>query len=268
MSVKLRLRQVVRSARLFFVLALAACIGGSLATTDSNAIIEKTSTQHRVHQLGTQTHRYLRAPVQLTLGDSEERGLDGISKIIQKLTPDKQKAADKLFTRLKLDTATSNAFKSPKFEKWVASVTSSYKKTPEAADAAIFSRLSTKVGDEALAGMLLAAKEESGTKALASRLETLQLTKEKVEAQREDSRRRICSSSAEERHIGSEESSVEHVGVLRGDAEPEPLHFAVFNAGNSLRRRGSSSLYCAGEEIIAVKVCPQELGKGSNRGVG
>ncbi|KAE9002954.1 hypothetical protein PR003_g19093 [Phytophthora rubi] len=109
---------------------------------------------------------------------SEERGLDkipGVAKLVEMLTPDKQKAANKLFTKLKLHETTSDLFESPKFYKWVKSVTKSYKKTPDAANAVIVSTITARHGDEALARMLVAAKEASTTQRFATQLEEVQL---------------------------------------------------------------------------------------------
>ncbi|KAE9008221.1 hypothetical protein PF011_g10784 [Phytophthora fragariae] len=95
--------------------------------------------------------------------------------IVKKLTPDKQNAANKLFTKLKLHETTSDLFESPKFYKWVKSVTKSYKKTPDAANAVIVSTITARYGDEALARMLVAAKQAPTTRKLATQLEEVQL---------------------------------------------------------------------------------------------
>ncbi|KAE8963651.1 hypothetical protein PR002_g29224 [Phytophthora rubi] len=101
--------------------------------------------------------------------------IPGVAKIVKKLTPDKQKAANKLFTKLKLHETTSDLFESPNFHKWVKSVTKSYKKTPDAANAVIVSTITARYGDEALARMLVAAKEAPTTRKLATQLEEVQL---------------------------------------------------------------------------------------------
>ncbi|KAE8969646.1 hypothetical protein PR001_g27434 [Phytophthora rubi] len=91
------------------------------------------------------------------------------------LTPDKQKAANKLFTKLKLHETTSDLFESPNFHKWVKSVTKSHKKTPDAANAVIVSTITARYGDEALVRMLVAAKETSTTRRFATQLVEVQL---------------------------------------------------------------------------------------------
>ncbi|KAE8997777.1 hypothetical protein PF011_g15330 [Phytophthora fragariae] len=109
---------------------------------------------------------------------SGERGLDkipGVAKLADMLTPDKQKAANKLFSNLKLHETTANLFESPKFHKWVKSVTKSYKKTPDTANAVIVSTIMAQHGDEALARMLAAAKQTPTTQLFATQLEEVQL---------------------------------------------------------------------------------------------
>ncbi|KAE8988760.1 hypothetical protein PR002_g21661 [Phytophthora rubi] len=88
---------------------------------------------------------------------------------------DKQKAANKLFTQLKLHETTFDLFKGPNFQTWVKSVTKSYTKTPDAANAVIVSTIAARYGDEALARMLVAAKEASTTRRFATQLEEVQL---------------------------------------------------------------------------------------------
>lgn len=72
--------------------------------------------------------------------------------------PDKQDKAKNLFVRLKLHESTSNLFGNPKFQEWMRSVEKSYKKTPEAADAAMVLTMTTQFGDDGLAKLLLLEK--------------------------------------------------------------------------------------------------------------
>ncbi|KAE9069249.1 hypothetical protein PF010_g26733, partial [Phytophthora fragariae] len=109
---------------------------------------------------------------------SEESGLDsipGAAKILEKLTPDKQTAESKLFTQLKLHEPTLDLFDNPNFHKWVNSVTMSYKRTPDAANAVIVSTIAARHGDEFLARMLAWAKAAPTKQRFATQLEEAQL---------------------------------------------------------------------------------------------
>ncbi|KAE8882938.1 hypothetical protein PF005_g28304 [Phytophthora fragariae] len=167
-------------ALLATVAALLACFGPVTEVTASGPATSFPAGGEDHN--GVQTHRRLRSNVWTTVEEdddsSEERGLDkipGVAKIVEKLTPDKQKAANKLFTKLKLHETTSDLFESPNFHKWIKSVTKAYKKTPDAANAVIVSTITARYGDEALARMLVAAKEVPTTRNLATQLEEVQL---------------------------------------------------------------------------------------------
>ncbi|KAG7385021.1 hypothetical protein PHYPSEUDO_002033 [Phytophthora pseudosyringae] len=99
------------------------------------------------------------------------------AKIVQKLQLKwwqlRKKSPNDVFTKLKLDKTGGNLFENAGFSKWAAYVTKNSKEAPEMA---IFSTLALHYTDDALAKMLLAAKDVEGTKALATKLEGLQLT--------------------------------------------------------------------------------------------
>ncbi|KAE9066124.1 hypothetical protein PF010_g27929 [Phytophthora fragariae] len=161
---------------------LLICFAAVTEVTASGLAKSFSAGAFREDKNGVQTHRRLRSNVWTTVEEdddsSEERGLDkipGVAKIVEKLTPDKQKAANKLFTKLKLHETTSDLFESPNFHKWIKSVTKAYKKTPDAANAVIVSTITARYGDEALARMLVAAKEVPTTRNLATQLEEVQL---------------------------------------------------------------------------------------------
>ncbi|KAE8959856.1 hypothetical protein PF010_g28264, partial [Phytophthora fragariae] len=154
---------------------LLICFAAVTEVTASGLAKSFSAGAFREDKNGVQTHRCLRSNVWTTVQEdddsSEERGLDkipGVANIVEKLTPDKQKAANKLFTKLKLHETTSDLFESPNFQTWVKSVTKSYKKTPDAANAVIVSTITARYGDEALASMLVAAKEAPTTRNLAA----------------------------------------------------------------------------------------------------
>ncbi|KAE8965757.1 hypothetical protein PR003_g27728, partial [Phytophthora rubi] len=164
------------------VVALLTCFGSVTEVTASGLATSFLAGAFGEDHNGVQTHRRLRSNVRTTLEEegnsSEERGLDkipGVAKLVEMLKSDKQQTANNLFTKLKLHEQTSNLFESPKFHKWVKSVTKSYKKTPDAANAVIVSTITARRGDAALARMLATAKEASTTRRFATQLEEVQL---------------------------------------------------------------------------------------------
>ncbi|KAG6594232.1 RxLR effector protein [Phytophthora cinnamomi] len=131
----------------------------------------------------TQAHRQLRSYLRATANEnndiSEERAFENfprVAKLVEKLKSDKQKAVSKYFTKLQLDKTTPNLFESPKFQEFERFVAKTYKRTPDATDAAMVTTLITHHGDEAVAKMLAAAKEATSTKALATKLEGIQFS--------------------------------------------------------------------------------------------
>ncbi|KUF83413.1 hypothetical protein AM587_10001427 [Phytophthora nicotianae] len=98
-----------------------------------------------------------------------------MSKIVQniKLQLGKQSPAD-AFKILQLDQTGINLFKSPRFIKWIEFVKNTNKNNPELA---IFTTLASRYSDDAMAKMFAAAKEIDETKAVATKLEEIQLTK-------------------------------------------------------------------------------------------
>ncbi|EGZ22210.1 hypothetical protein PHYSODRAFT_285703 [Phytophthora sojae] len=159
-------------AILLVALALAVSISDALPTTNSKTFVASAPS---LDQAVTQTHRHLRAYEDGV--NSEEKGFEGITKLAKMLSPNKQEAADKLFINLKLQKEAPDLFGSPKFQTWMKSIQKSYKKTPEAADAAMVVTLRGQWGDEKLAKVLQSAMGSSSTKAIAARLEDVQFKK-------------------------------------------------------------------------------------------
>ncbi|KAE8996539.1 hypothetical protein PR003_g19810 [Phytophthora rubi] len=85
----------------------------------------------------------------------------------------RKKSPDYVFTSLKLDQTGGRLFESPVFSKWVAFVTAHNAKTPEEA---VFATLKNHYSDDALATLLVAAKEVDGTKDFAAKLQEIQLS--------------------------------------------------------------------------------------------
>ncbi|KAE9109476.1 hypothetical protein PF010_g11528 [Phytophthora fragariae] len=88
--------------------------------------------------------------------------------------PKNQEEVFQLFSKMKLVHEKSNLFENPQFLKWTGAVTKGYKDSL-AADMAIALTLAGQRGDEALAKMIVEAKEVSSTKNVATRLEEAQI---------------------------------------------------------------------------------------------
>ncbi|EEY69683.1 secreted RxLR effector peptide protein, putative [Phytophthora infestans T30-4] len=84
-----------------------------------------------------------------------------------------KKSPDDLFKSLALDKAGTKAFEAPQFAGWTDFIAQTNTKNP---DMAIYITLGTHYSDEALAKMFAAAKEADAAKALATRMEGIQLT--------------------------------------------------------------------------------------------
>ncbi|OWZ04534.1 RxLR effector protein [Phytophthora megakarya] len=112
------------------------------------------------------------------LGNVASSIKSGLSKLIQKLKLQwwqlRQKSPDDVFIHLKLDQTGNKLFESPAFFQWVAFVTVRDKSGP---DMAMFNTLTKHYNDDALAKMLVAAKEVDNTRAIATTMEGLQLSK-------------------------------------------------------------------------------------------
>ncbi|KAK1942454.1 hypothetical protein P3T76_005953 [Phytophthora citrophthora] len=137
----------------------------------------------------TDVQRHLRAPVVAEQGgEYEERALPNLSKVkelTQKGSKNIKKLAEVAKTKMnqhvmdlrfaKLDKVKSNVLGSSQFEKWAASMTKAYKNNPDAADVAMVTAMASHYGDDGLAAMLTTAKQVTGTKTTATRLENVQL---------------------------------------------------------------------------------------------
>ncbi|EGZ17295.1 hypothetical protein PHYSODRAFT_285907 [Phytophthora sojae] len=153
---------------MLLVVALACVYGVSTATNQT------MGSQTPLHALGLDQSR-IRVYRHLRAGEGasfEERLFENIPKLMEKLKPDKQKAANKYFAKLKLGKPTFNLFDDPAFQKFERFMAKSYKKTPDAVDAAMLSTLTTQYGDEAVAQMLVAARSST----LATKLEGVQFS--------------------------------------------------------------------------------------------
>nr|AEK80787.1 Avh160 [Phytophthora sojae] len=162
---------------LLALLALAASVGRVLATSHSKITVASTPVSYDVvdpNQVGGQTPRHLRALGIEDDDSSVERAFPELNSMLKIVRPDKQDKAKNLFVRLKLHESTSNLFGNPKFQEWMRSVEKSYKKTPEAADAAMVLTMTTQFGDDGLAKLLLLEKTSPDTKEMATRLEGVQ----------------------------------------------------------------------------------------------
>ncbi|ETL85002.1 hypothetical protein L917_15326 [Phytophthora nicotianae] len=184
MTIKSRSGRPISLVRTLVILALLIAINVASATSTLKGV----NPQSRVLKLESNdvsSQRFLRAAT------AQERKL-GISlsgleqaasstktwaaKLIQKLQLKwwqlRKKSPNDVFTKLKLQQAGTNLFESPGFSKWVTYVT---KNSNEAPEMAIFSTLAFHYSDDALARILLTAKETDSTKDLATKLEGLQL---------------------------------------------------------------------------------------------
>ncbi|KAF4027564.1 hypothetical protein GN244_ATG20823 [Phytophthora infestans] len=84
-----------------------------------------------------------------------------------------KKSPDDLFKSLALDKTGTKAFEAPQFARWTDFIAQKNTKNP---DMAIYITLGTHYSDEALAKMFAAAKVADAAKALATRMEGIQLT--------------------------------------------------------------------------------------------
>uniref|UniRef100_H3H817 RxLR effector protein n=2 Tax=Phytophthora ramorum TaxID=164328 RepID=H3H817_PHYRM len=171
-----------RCAQLLTIFALLACVGAVSGTTDAN--IAKPET------LGRSEERLLRSPhgnrnlrtfeEAMKDDDSEERAItDAVKKMAQaaknKLTSNNQATTDKLFKKLQVGGTDDKLFQSTQFKEWVTTVTKNFKTNTELAQASMASALVSHFGDEALATLLVAAKQNYKSGAVAAKLENAQL---------------------------------------------------------------------------------------------
>ncbi|KAG3106958.1 hypothetical protein PI124_g10666 [Phytophthora idaei] len=168
--------------RVLAILAFLACINAASAATTSKGV----NAQPRVlnfEQNDVSSQRFLRTEERklgISLSGLEQAASGTKSwaaKLIQKFQLKwwqlRKKSPNDVFTKLKLKQTGPNLFESPGFSKWVAYVTKNSKESP---DMTIFSTLAYHYSDDALVKMFAAAKEVDGTKALATKLEGMQLT--------------------------------------------------------------------------------------------
>ncbi|ETP30688.1 hypothetical protein F442_20362 [Phytophthora nicotianae P10297] len=97
------------------------------------------------------------------------------TSIKEKFSSNNQKATDKLFARLKVGNVQESLFVSAPYKKWTASVAKAYKTNPKAGRAAVFSTLAARYDDEALAKLLVEAKQVRATREPASEFQAMQI---------------------------------------------------------------------------------------------
>lgn len=197
MTTKSRSATLCSSAKVLVIFTLVACINVVSAEAISKGVVRNSQTLDSltVAHSGASIKRNLRSDTMTTsehVNNYEERALaisipglnraatsmkSGLSKLVQNLQLRwwqlTKKSPDDVFIYLKLGQTGDKLFETPGFSRWVNFVTANNKKTPEVA---IFSTLSTRYSDEALAQMLVAAKTADSTKAIAAKLEGVQLT--------------------------------------------------------------------------------------------
>ncbi|KAL4145923.1 hypothetical protein PRNP1_011796 [Phytophthora ramorum] len=171
-----------RCAQLLTIFALLACVGTVSGATDAN--IAKPET------LGRSEERLLRSfhgnrnlrtfEEAMKDDDSEERAItDAVKKMAQaaknKLTSNNQATTDKLFKKLQVGGTDDKLFQSTQFKEWVTTVTKNFKKNTELAQTSMASALVSHFGDEALATLLVAAKQNYKSRPVATKLENAQL---------------------------------------------------------------------------------------------
>ncbi|KAH7487632.1 RxLR effector protein [Phytophthora ramorum] len=172
-----------RCAILLAIFALLTCVGAVSVASESNVIKPKMLDRAQGHQLrGFQGYRSLRTFVEITKDDddSEERVSNEFAKkMIQaaknKLTSNNQATTNKLFKSLQVEGTGDKLFQSAQFEKWATTVAKNFKKNPEKAPTSMFSTLANHYGDEALAALLVTAKQNYQSRTVATKLENAQL---------------------------------------------------------------------------------------------
>ncbi|GMG15454.1 unnamed protein product [Phytophthora fragariaefolia] len=177
------------------VVTLLACIHVSSAEVQGTDVVSNSETLYtfKTDNYLVSDKRSLRADTFLSTSQHAEQralavslpGIDqiissikaGVFQVIQKLRLKwwgmRNKSPDYVFTHLKLDQTGSKLFESREFSKWVAFVTARNPKEPESI---IFSTLKSHYTDEALATMLVAAKQAESTTDFATKLQRLQLS--------------------------------------------------------------------------------------------
>nr|KAH7498929.1 RxLR effector protein PSR2 [Phytophthora ramorum] len=173
-----------RCTILLTILALLACVGTVSGATDAN--IAKPETLERSEERllrsfhGIRNLRTFEEAMKDDDDDVEERAItDAVKKMAQaaknKLTSNNQATTDKLFKKLQVGEIDDKLFQSTQFKEWVTTVTKNFKTNTELAQASIASALVSHFGDEALATLLVAAKQNYKSATVATKLENAQL---------------------------------------------------------------------------------------------
>ncbi|KAE8885285.1 hypothetical protein PF003_g30649 [Phytophthora fragariae] len=151
------------------VVTLMASAGALVVATDSKGVLVNSETSH--YGFGAhEAKRRLRSRIQPATheaNDFENRGFDfSISGIINKLSknPSNQFEAENLFVKLNLAGEGSKLFESPQFQTWSTRVVKGYKQNSEAAEVAIAATLTRRLGDDALAKLIVEAQDVASTK--------------------------------------------------------------------------------------------------------
>ncbi|KAL4117405.1 hypothetical protein PRIC2_011396 [Phytophthora ramorum] len=172
-----------RCALLLTIVALLACVGTVSGATDANIAKPETLGRSEERLLrsfhGIRSLRTFEEAMKVD-DDSEERDLtDAVKKMAQaaknKLTSNNQATTNKLFKKLQVGGTDDKLFQSTQFKEWVTTVTKNFKTNTELAQASLASALVSHYGDEALATLLVAAKQNYKSRPVATQLENAQL---------------------------------------------------------------------------------------------
>ncbi|KAL4166430.1 hypothetical protein KRP22_013689 [Phytophthora ramorum] len=174
-----------RCAILLAIFALLTCVGAVSVASESNVIKpEALDLSEGLLLRGFRVKRSLRTFVEATKDDddSEERVSNEFAKKMAQaakntFTSNNQATTNKLFKSLQVEETGKELFQSAQFEKWATTVAKNFKKTPEKAPTSMFSTLANYYGDEALAKMIVGAKNSANVGATADKLEYVQLNR-------------------------------------------------------------------------------------------
>ncbi|KAG7385022.1 hypothetical protein PHYPSEUDO_002034 [Phytophthora pseudosyringae] len=172
-------------ATVLLLVTVLACVTLPSAALVSNEAVRtsQTSNTRNEDNAGVSRGRFLRSEV--TDDSLEARVLPGLNQVAtsktswtSRLVQDLKlrmgnKSPDDAFKVLKLDKTGNKLFESARFSKWITVVTKANAKDPEVA---MFATLATHYSDDVLANMFAAAKKVDSTKAVATKLEGVQLT--------------------------------------------------------------------------------------------
>ncbi|KAL4092827.1 hypothetical protein PRIC1_011818 [Phytophthora ramorum] len=174
-----------RCAILLAIFALLTCVGAVSVASESNVIKpEALDLSEGLLLRGFRVKRSLRTFVEATKDDddSEERVSNEFAKKMAQaakntFTSNNQATTNKLFKSLQVEETGKELFQSAQFEKWATTVAKNFKKNPEKAPTSMFSTLANYYGDEALAKMIVGAKNSANVGATADKLEYVQLNR-------------------------------------------------------------------------------------------